>query len=375
VVLLGTEVAKLALRQGLPVVICGGAGHAALVQAAEAIGALDLALLREQSGSEPTLVLSTRRALALGYSEQATGAVVLRPRGAFDGVALRTLVDPLATAAPPPALLSAFEVVQTRAYDSAALKLAKLVGLLPAALVARLDIAPDDLPGWAAERGVPLIAAEKILAYEQHVSITLRPVSRAQIPLAVADAQLVAFRPSTGSPDHLAIIIGQPQRDRPVLTRLHSECFTGDLLGSLRCDCGDQLRGALAVMATAGSGVLLYLAQEGRGIGLANKLRAYALQDQGLDTIDANSALGFDPDERFYWPAAEMLRQLGFTKIRLMTNNPDKLAALSHYGIAIVERVPLAFPSNAHNEAYLRTKAMRSGHLLDPSPDQKPLSP
>ena len=191
----------------------------------------------------------------------------------------------------------------------------------------------------------------------------------------MADAQLVAFRPSIGSADHLAIIIGQPQRDQPVLTRLHSECFTGDLLGSLRCDCGDQLRGALAVMAAAGSGVLLYLAQEGRGIGLANKLRAYALQDQGLDTIDANRALGFDPDERFYWPAAEMLRQLGCTKIRLMTNNPDKLAALSHYGIAVVERVPLAFPSNAHNEAYLRTKAVRSGHLLDPSPGRKPLSP
>ena len=212
------------------------------------------------------------------------------------------------------------------------------MGLLPAVLVARLDVAPDDLPGWAAARGVPLIAAEKILAYEQHASATLRPVSRARVPLAVADAQLVAFRSSTGSADHLAIIIGQPQRDQPVLTRLHSECFTGDLLGSLRCDCGDQLRGALAVMAAAGSGVLLYLAQEGRGIGLANKLRAYALRDQGLDTIDANSALGFDPDERFYWPAAEMLRQLGFTKIRLMTNNPDKLAALSHYGIAIVER-------------------------------------
>ena len=373
--LLGTELAKLALRQGLPVVICGGTGEAALVQAAEAIGAFDLTLLREQSGNEPTLVLSAQRALALGYSEQATGAVVLRAHGAFDAAALRTLVDPLDTARPPSALLAAFEVARTHPCDSAALKLAKLVGLLPAALVARLDIAPNDLPGWAAERGVPLIAAEKILLYEQHASTTLRPVSRAQIPLAVADAQLVAFRPSTGSADHLAIIIGQPQRDQPVLTRLHSECFTGDLLGSLRCDCGDQLRGALAVMAAAGSGVLLYLAQEGRGIGLANKLRAYALQDQGLDTIDANRALGFDPDERFYWPAAEMLRQLGCTKIRLMTNNPDKLAALSHYGIAIVERVPLAFPSNAHNEAYLRTKAVRSGHLLDPSPGQKPLSP
>jgi GTP cyclohydrolase II len=375
ILLLGTELAKLALRQGLPVVICGGDGKAALVQAAEAIGPSDLSLLREQSGREPTLVLSARRARALGCSNQSTGAVVLCPRGELDAATLSTMVDPLAPAGPPPGLLSAFEVAPTQPYDRAALKLAKLVGLLPAALVGRLDTAPDDLPGWAAERGMPLIAAEKVLAYEHHASTTLRPVSRAQVPLAVADAQLIAFRSSTGSADHLAIIIGRPQRGQPVLTRLHSECFTGDLLGSLRCDCGDQLRGALAAMAAAGGGVLLYLAQEGRGIGLANKLRAYALQDRGLDTIDANSALGFDPDERFYWPAAEMLRQLGFTKIRLMTNNPDKLAALAQYGITIVERVPLAFPSNAHNETYLRTKAVRSGHLLDPSPGQKPLSP
>ena len=378
--LLGTEIAKLALRQGLPVVICGGAGEAALVQAAEAIGPSDLTLLRERSGTEPAVVLSAQRAMALGRGGTTTGAVVLRPCGAFDATALRRLVDPLATSGSSPTLLSGFEVARARIYDIAAFKLAKLAGLLPAALAARLEPAPDDLLRWAAERRLPLIAAEEILSYEHRASTTLRPVSRARIPLGAAeDVQLVSFRPSTGSTEHLAIIIGQPQPHEPVLTRLHSECFTGDLLGSLRCDCGDQLRGAIAAMASAGNGVLLYLAQEGRGIGLVNKLRAYALQDQGLDTLDANSALGFDPDERFYRPAAEMLRQLGFTKIRLMTNNPEKLTALALYGIAIVERVPLAFPGNAHNEAYLRTKAARSGHFLDAMPatllaDQKPLS-
>ena len=378
--MLGTEIAKLALRQGLPVVISGGAGEAALVQAAEAIGPSDLTLLREQSGTEPTVVLSARRAMALGRGGKATGVVVLRPRGPLDATALRSLVDPLATLGAPLTLLPRLEVARTRTHDIAAFKLAKLAGLLPAALAARLKAAPDDLLRWAADRGMPLIAAEQILAYEHRASATLRPVSRARVPLGTAeDAQLVAFRPSTGSLEHLAIIIGQPEPDQPVLTRLHSECFTGDLLGSLRCDCGDQLRGAIAVMAAAGNGVLLYLAQEGRGIGLVNKLRAYALQDQGLDTIDANSALGFDPDERFYRPAAEMLLQLGFTKIRLMTNNPEKLAALAVYGVAVMERVPLAFPSNAHNETYLRTKAVRSGHFLDAVPatlpaDQKPLS-
>lgn len=363
--MLGTEIVKLALRQGLPVVICGELGEAILVQAAEAFGSSDLRLLREQSGTEPAVVLSARRAMALGLGGRAAGAVVLRPRGTFDAAALRSLVDPLATPGAPLKLLSRFEVARTRPHDIAALKLVKLAGLLPAALAAPLDAAPDDLLPWAAERGLPLIAAEDVLAHEHRASTSLRPVSRARVPLGAAEkAQLVAFRPSTGSPEHLAIIIGQPEQDEPVLTRLHSECFTGDLLGSLRCDCGDQLRGAIAVMAAAGKGVLLYLAQEGRGIGLVNKLRAYALQDQGLDTIDANGVLGFDPDERFYRPAAEMLRQLGFTKIRLMTNNPDKVTALALYGITIVERVPLAFPSNAHNEAYLRTKAVRSGHLL-----------
>jgi GTP cyclohydrolase II len=135
-------------------------------------------------------------------------------------------------------------------------------------------------------------------------------------------------------------------------------------LPSLRCDCGDQLRGAIAAMAAAGGGVLLYLAQEGRGIGLVNKLRAYQLQDLGLDTIDANRALGYEADERLYRPAAEMLRQLGFARVRLMTNNPEKITALAQHGIDVVERVAHAFPANVHNAAYLRTKALRSGHAL-----------
>jgi GTP cyclohydrolase II len=138
----------------------------------------------------------------------------------------------------------------------------------------------------------------------------------------------------------------------------------GDLLGSLRCDCGEQLRGAIGSIDAAGGGVLLYMAQEGRGIGLVNKLRAYQLQDAGLDTVDANEALGFDADERVYLPAAEMLRQLGVRQVRLMTNNPDKVDQLSRWGVPVVERVPHIFPGNGHNEQYLRTKAERSGHMF-----------
>jgi GTP cyclohydrolase II len=190
-------------------------------------------------------------------------------------------------------------------------------------------------------------------------------VSQARVPLFDAEnARIVAYRPSDGGIEHLAIVIGEPKADQPVLIRLHSECFTGDLLGSLRCDCGDQLRGAIAAISEAGSGVLLYLAQEGRGIGLVNKLRAYQLQDGGADTIDANEQLGFDADERIYAPAATMLSRMGIQRVRLMTNNPEKIAQLERYGIEVAARVPHSFPSNGHNENYLRTKAERAGHLL-----------
>jgi GTP cyclohydrolase II len=190
-------------------------------------------------------------------------------------------------------------------------------------------------------------------------------VARARLPLANAqDTHVLAFRPANGGRENLALIVGSPEPPGPVLVRLHSECLTGDLLGSLKCDCGDQLRGAIAAIGEAGSGILLYLAQEGRGIGLINKLRAYELQDQGFDTIEANQRLGFEADEREFAAAAEMLKYLGFAQVRLLTNNPDKVAALSKYGIEVVERVAHHFPTNPHNEAYLATKKAKAGHTF-----------
>ena len=186
------------------------------------------------------------------------------------------------------------------------------------------------------------------------------------MPLEEAEeARLIAYRSADGGAEHLAIVIGQPDLQSPVLTRLHSECFTGDLIGSLRCDCGPQLRGAIReIAAHPGGGIVLYLRQEGRGIGLVNKLRAYTLQDRGFDTLDANEQLGYDADERVYRPAAEMLRDLGIAKLRLLTNNPLKLTALGKWGIDVTERVSHRFPSNGHNEHYLATKTRRSVHLL-----------
>ncbi|WP_372841129.1 GTP cyclohydrolase II, partial [Phaeovulum sp.] len=185
------------------------------------------------------------------------------------------------------------------------------------------------------------------------------------LPMAAAEAgRLHVFRPDDGGEEHYAIEIGVPSRDAPVLTRLHSACFTGDVLGSLKCDCGSQLAAALAAMATEGAGVLLYLNQEGRGIGLANKMRAYSLQDQGFDTVEANHRLGFEDDERDFRLGAAILKELGFSSVRLLTNNPAKVKMLAANGITVAERVPLQVGRTRHNAAYLATKAAKSGHLM-----------
>jgi GTP cyclohydrolase II len=356
------ERAVAELRRG-GFVVLRDAGVALIALAAETVSPESLARLKTLSGAALSLVLTRRRAAALGLAEPPTepgGAVLLRVAADVAAGDLRDLADPGAAAT---ALLPLATATAALGTADAAVELVKLARLLPAAVVGEL---PSRGAAALAEReGIVLLDARDITAYQVTAARALRPVSEARVPLADAeDTRIIAFRPSDGGIEHLAILIGDPDPTQPVLVRLHSECFTGDLLGSLRCDCGDQLRGAIAEIARAGSGVLLYLAQEGRGIGLVNKLRAYQLQDDGFDTVDANEQLGFDADERVYLPAAEMLRQLGFERVRLLTNNPEKVAALTRCGIGVVERVPHVFPANGHNERYLRTKATRSGHWL-----------
>jgi GTP cyclohydrolase II len=350
-------------RGGLVVVRDGSAAY--LVQAAEAITAECLARFTTLSGARPALAVTRRRAAALNLIAAPTtpaGTVLLSLAEPIEARFLRYLADPAELAVVSGTAITASPTVPGDAVD-AAVELAKLARLLPAVIVAPL--AEREATGRARREHVLSLDAADIVAYHAVAARSLRRIAEARVPLADAeDTQIIAFRPSDGGIEHLAIVIGSPDPELPVLTRLHSECFTGDLLGSLRCDCGDQLRGAIGEIARAGGGVLLYLAQEGRGIGLVNKLRAYQLQDSGFDTIDANEQLGFDADERVYLPAAEMLRQLRFSRVRLLTNNPEKVAALNRCGIAVVERVPHVFPANGHNERYLRTKATRGGHLL-----------
>jgi GTP cyclohydrolase II len=350
------------LRRG-GFVLLREAGTALLAQAAETVDPESLVRLKQLASEPLSLVLTRRRAAALGLVEAPSekgGAVLLRLTSDAAAAVLRDLADP---GAAQHERLPLGPVTTAAGVANAAVELIKLARLLPAAVVAHL--APRSAAALAERDGLMLLDATDVFAYQATAARALRPASEARVPLSDAEnTRIIAFRPSDGGIEHLAILIGDPDPKGPVLVRLHSECFTGDLLGSLRCDCGDQLRGAIAEIARTGSGVLLYLAQEGRGIGLVNKLRAYQLQDAGLDTVDANEQLGFDADERVYLPAAEMLRQLGFERVRLLTNNPEKVAALMRCGISVIERVPHVFPANGHNERYLRTKATRSGHWL-----------
>jgi GTP cyclohydrolase II len=349
------------LRRGTAVLL--ETGTATLVAlAAETLSAASLAEFEAVAGGPALLVLDAGRAAHWAGGAPRDEAVVAFPVAAsmLRPEVLLGMADPTApqVLSPPPAA-----VVPPDGAE-AALALAKLARLLPAMLVAPL--APTEISG---HNDLLRVAAAGVLALQAAGESGLTRVSEARVPLEdAAECRVVAFRDQAAGPEHLAVLVGAPERVAATaaapLARIHSECFTGDLLGSLRCDCGPQLRGAIRRMAAEGAGVLLYLAQEGRGIGLANKLRAYALQDRGLDTLDANRALGWGTDERSFAAAAAMLRALGIARVRLLTNNPKKLAALADGGIR-VERVSHLFAANGVNDAYLATKTDRFGHLAD----------
>ena len=354
-------------RRGVPVLIRSAhPDESGVALAAETLTDGTLRALADLCGPG-MLVLTHTRASTLKIRLYTHEVVRIPLSGKERAEEIRAIADPASDLDHP--LKGPFEASRDAAPESAtaSVKLAKLAGLLPAAVI--FSIAGD------AERaligtGISEVLAGDIGAFEQRVAEALQLTVRAIVPLEGAEqAELAAFRPQDGGPEHYAVIIGAKGAPAlsppgPVLTRLHSECFTGDFLGSLKCDCGDQLRGAVQAIAKAGGGVLLYLAQEGRGIGLMNKLRAYRLQDEGFDTIEANQRLGFADDERLYDVAARMLKLLGYNKVRLLTNNPDKVRALEAAGIEVAERVPHTFPENAHNRDYLRVKAQKAGHLL-----------
>jgi GTP cyclohydrolase II len=337
-----------ALRRGWPVAV-----DEVSFLAVETGDAAGLAAF-EEGGAPAGLLISGNRAATLKLANQIeavpTEPVLIRRAPWIDFAMATAIADPALDLANP--FKGPFETAPLCSPPTAmtALRLTRLAGLLPALF---------------ARRGVPTearVTAEDIMAFGHGAD--LRIVSRARLPTKYAEgAEIVAFRADGDTAEHVALLIGSPD-GRPPLVRLHSECLTGDVLGSLKCDCGPQLAGAIAAMDGAGWGILLYLRQEGRGIGLVNKLRAYALQDQGFDTVDANLRLGFQDDERDFGAAVRMLEALGQREIRLLTNNPAKVAALEAQGIKVAERVPLRIEAGEHNRTYLATKRDRSGHQL-----------
>jgi GTP cyclohydrolase II len=349
------------LRRGVPVVLRGDAPL--LLLAAETASPATLKELEALIGAPPMLLLAPARAAAILRAPMpldAEAAAVTIAESVAEIEVYQRLADPTLAQPPVRHLLSA---VATPSGAAAALRLAKIGRLLPAVLA---GYATDDPTALSEAHDLIQVAAADVLRYTDHETAGLRRVASALVPLSGApDSRVVAFRTDGSAIEHLAIVIGQPELSDAPLVRIHSECFTGDLLGSMRCDCGEQLRGAIHRIAEDGAGVLLYLAQEGRGIGLVNKLRAYGLQDRGLDTMDANRALGWGADERDFMVGARMLQAMGIKRVRLLTNNPDKVAALAACGIEVVGREPHSFEPNGVNDEYLATKAARFGHMLD----------
>ena len=261
-------------------------------------------------------------------------------------------------------------VLERTGQTEAAVDLARLAGLNPSGVICEIMnddgsmARVDDLVGYCERHGLKMITVADLIAYRRkHDKLVERVVSTA-LPTTFGDFVAVGYRSLVDDKHHVALVKGDVAGREDVLVRVHSECLTGDVFHSLRCDCGEQLESALAMIDREGSGVLLYLAQEGRGIGLLNKLRAYKLQEQGLDTVDANLQLGLPADLRDYGIGAQILNDLGLTSIKILTNNPKKILGLEGYGLSVTEQIPIEHLTNPHNEAYMRAKAERMGHML-----------
>jgi len=339
------------LRIGLPVVI--KAHRPVLVAASEL--ATDKLLMKYRSIGDPYVAITKWRAEVLKIGAYDGDLTRLSLPSDVDARWMIAMSDPQRDLAVP--MKGPFKAIRDDLGQAASLgiRLAKQAHLLPSVVAVECDDISPDLT----QIDIDLLRAE----IDQ--TPDFQCVSQARVPLRVSkDARVHVFRPQDGTEEHYVIEIGQPDRAKAVLARLHSACFTGDLIGSLKCDCGPQLNHALAEMGAEGAGVLLYLNQEGRGIGLANKMRAYALQDQGFDTVEANHRLGFEDDERNFRIGADLLKKLGFASVRLMTNNPAKIARMEKCGISVTERVPLKVGETPENEKYLAVKAEKSGHLL-----------
>jgi 3,4-dihydroxy 2-butanone 4-phosphate synthase / GTP cyclohydrolase II len=258
----------------------------------------------------------------------------------------------------------------------ATVDLARMAGFKPAGVCCEImneDGTMSRMPQlevFAKKHGLKIISVADLIAYRYRHERLVSKVAEAKLPTQFGDFKVIAYRSNTDPTEHVAVVMGNVNTEEPVLVRVHSQCLTGDVFHSLRCDCGEQIEIAMKCIAEEGRGVVLYMRQEGRGIGLHNKIKAYALQDKGMDTVEANLALGFKADQRDYGVGAQILADLGIRNMRLMTNNPKKMSGLASYGLKIVEQLPITTKPNLHNKRYLATKQHKMGHLLKITDDE-----
>ena len=336
----------------------------------ERLDELQMPLMVSQNGSEKNQTAFT---VSVDYNVNTTTGISAGDRAATILAMLDPAVKPEEFTRPGhlfPLRYHPGGVLARAGHTEAAVDLCEMVGMYPAGIVCEImdeDGSMSRLPSleeFAEVHGLKILSIAQIIAHRRRTERLIERVAEARLPTRFGKFKAIAYKSHVDQGEHIALTIGEWSEDDPVLVRIHSECLTGDVFGSLRCDCGEQIELALQQLAEAGSGIFLYMRQEGRGIGLHNKIKAYSLQDQGLDTVEANETLGFEPDLRHYGVGAQILRDLGVRKLKLLTNNPKKVVGLSGFDLEIVDRIPVEAEVTDENRRYMKTKKARMGHIL-----------
>ena len=357
------------LRRGGNVVITDNVNNlSVLLTPAELINGNTVERFSNLAKSRPNIILSANRCKALNIKTNNNPCSILINRN-WTTSDILSICLPLSNQEIPE--ISGVITETANGITSSTLLILRQARLLPAAIMSLVSyVAAENIQDWCFKNNLIHVDLEDILVYETASADSLVMEVKANVPLAYTDnCEIIVFRPRDGGHEHFCLVFGKTRkhslvgRDNPMV-RIHSQCITGDILDSLKCDCGEQLKHAIKLMAEADEGILIYLAQEGRDIGLLNKLRAYSLQEKGMDTVQANENLGFEDDERLYYPAKEILSQLKVNRIKLITNNPKKIKHLSNLGVNVTEIIPIKIKPNKHNKKYLETKLKKSGHLL-----------